>query len=500
MTLAIILVILNILLLGYFLYFAFYNYLYTIASFFYKPPKRVEKLSGKRVAIVKVSFNEKTVLRKTLENCEKITYPNKMIIAADDSNDGETYPDIVEWVKEHNGKELSERQAKKYHPDCNIWSSPKKDFMIIHRNTNEGYKAGNMRLIQKYLRANGVQYMYLLDADWTPDPDVIDEALAVLEADESLAFVQTRREHYNRLQGVFQHATSLSEEAGFEVEYPGRQVLGDPILFTGCCTLFRVEAIEDVGGFRAGHLTEDIDLTNRFYLRGWTAAYLPYVSNQGEVAPSYRSLIKQQDRWAMGTARTLKEFYRKVLKSVHLNWRQRISLLRQNMYYSTAIAIEMSLFSAIISVSWIAFFPESYGANLYLLYMGQIGTIYTLLIFIALMSNFVPVLLAVIKRGHFKEIPYILFTSWLFWSLLHTYFWANIKAFFNFKTTWFKTPKTDGKKIVDTTAFSKRRLVLNGFTLALFIGIYITEFYIYGGVSPYAYFWIPAMTVGMFVA
>lgn len=292
----------------------------------------------------------------------------------------------------------------------------------------------------------------------------------------------------------------MSEESGFEVEYAGRQALGDPILFTGCCTLFRVDAIEDVGGFRSGHLTEDIDLTNRFYLRGWKAAYLPYVSNKGEVAPSYRSLIKQQERWAMGTARTLKEFYKDVINSVHLNWPQRLSLLRQNMYYSTAIAIELSIFTAIISVSWIAFFPESYGANLYLLYMGAIGKPYTVLIFIALMSNFIPILVAVIKRGHLREIPYIFFTSWLSWSLIHTYFWANMKAFLNLKATWFKTPKTNGKKIVDPTKFSMKRFALNGATLVLFFMIYMTEFYVYGSVSPYAYFWVPAMTVGMFVA
>lgn len=189
MTFAIIFVTINILLLGYFLFFAFYNYLYTIASFFYRPPKKVSKLSGNRVAIVKVSFNEKAVLRKTLIDCEEISYPNKVIIAADDSNDGQTYPDIVDWVVKRGGKELSVKQKEKYHPDCNIWTTPKKDFMIIHRNTNEGYKAGNMRLVQKYLYANNIKYMYLLDADWTPDANVVDEALAVLEADPDLAYV-----------------------------------------------------------------------------------------------------------------------------------------------------------------------------------------------------------------------------------------------------------------------------------------------------------------------
>lgn len=496
---ALVLLIFSVALLGYFLFFAFFNYLYTFASFFYKEPKQV-KPSGRKVAIVKVSFNEKEVVVNTLRDCEQITYDNKMIVSADDSTDPETYEELVQWIQEKGGKPLNKTAVKQYHHNADIWVTQKKDFALIHRHENTGFKAGSMKVVEAYLKKQGIEYLYLLDSDWSPEADVIDKAMSVLEADEHLAFVQTKREHFNRLHGTFEHAASLGEESGFEIEYPGRQALRHPILFTGCCTLFRINALDDVGGFLPGHLTEDIDLTNRLYLRGWRGAYIPYATNHGEVAQSYRSLIKQQERWTMGTARTLKEFYRDVINSVHMNWFQRISLLRQNMYYSTAIAIELSILLSVITLVWIAFFPESYQATLYQYYLQRIGTPYTILIFVALISNFLPIVVALIKRKHYRELPYIFVTAWLFWSLVHTYFWANIKGVINKNLTWFRTPKTSGKKMKDTTPKSNERMIINLATLFLFAVLYYLEWYIYGWISPYAYFWIPAMTVGIFLA
>ncbi len=495
--LALILVAVNLLLLSYFLFFAFFNYLYTFASFFYREPEKVPH-SGKRIAVVVVSYNESAVLLQTLKACERLAYENKSIIAADDSDDGETFPLLRKWIQEKGGKPLSAAYCAKHYGGAEVWTTPKKEFVLIHRYTKSGFKAGSLRNVQQYLQRQKIQYMYLLDADWLPDRSALSDTLSVLEANDELAFVQTKRLHYNRLQGVLQHAASISEESGYEVEYEGRQVLGHPMLFTGCCTLFRVRAIKDVGGFTSGHLTEDIDLTNRFYLRGWKGAYLSTVANQGEVAPTYRSLIRQQERWAQGTARSLREFFSDVISSVHLSWPERISLLRQNLYYFTAVAIELSLLSAVISVAWLGFAPESYQANLYLYYMSRLSGPYMVLLFVALISNFLPLFVAAVRRRHFRELPYVFFTSWLFWSLLHTYFWANLKGLLGIQSDWFKTPKTAGKKTAaDATRLPKKRLVLNVCTLMIFLLLYFFEWQVYGWISPYAYFWVPAMAVGI---
>lgn len=496
---AALLVMMQIALLGYFLFFAFFNYLYSIASFFYRVPAKGRKPSGKTVAVVIVSFNEKEVLLETLSACSRLTYQNTVVVIGDDSKDDATYPLLQRWIAEHGGQKLPEQLVTRHHENMDIWESPNKKHVIVHRHTNEGFKAGNLKEVIKYLRRRGIDYMFLLDADWRIQGDAIEQALSQLESHENLAFVQTKRAHYNRASGLFQRSAALGEETEYEVELVGRQVMHHPILFTGCCTLFRVKAIDDAGGFTAGHLTEDIDLTNRLYLRGWDAMYLPTVSNEGEIVTSYPALIKQQERWAQGTARTFKEFLNSVVKSVHLAWGQRLSLIRQNMYYTTAVAIELSIVLAFISVSWIIIWPESYQANLYVLYMSRIALPYTILLLLALASNFLPMLITIVKRRTFHELPFVLLSTWLSWSMLHTYFWANVKGLLGIKSDWFKTPKTSGKRIRVSTRHNPFRIAVNMVTLCLFIALYALEWYTYGWINPYAYFWIPAMMTSVFV-
>lgn len=490
---------LQLALLGYFLYFAFFNYLYAIASLFYRPPKLKPVKGNKKIAVVIVSFNEKEVLSHTLAACAKLTYANKIILVGDDSKDGQTYPLLKTWVQGLGGRARQMRNMEEPDNTIELWESPDKHHVVLHRRKNTGYKAGNLRQVQRYLERQGIEYMYLLDADWRPQPDALERSLALLESHPNIAFVQTRRVHYNRHTGIFQHTASISEEAEYDVELTGREVLHHPILFTGCCTLFRLKALQDVRGFTSGHLTEDIDLTNRLYMRGWHAHYLPTVSNEGEIVTSYPALMKQQERWAQGTARTFKEFSRPAINSVHLNVFQRASLVRQNMYYTTAVAIELAIFFAILTVAAFVFFPESYQANLYLMYISRVSKTYNMLLLLALLSNFMPMVFAIIKRRSYHDLLYLPFNVWLSWSLLHTYFWANVKGFLGVHTNWFKTPKTSGKKMDVGTRHSPKRIAFNLATLAAFIAIYGLEWYYFGWVDPYAFFWIPAMTVGIFV-
>ena len=81
--------------------------------------------------------------------------------------------------------------------------------------------------------------------------------------DERLAFVQTKRVARPGGLNLFQKITAVMEEACYFVDFEGRQNLNHPVLFSGCCALLRLCAIRSVGGFQPGHLTEDLDLSNR---------------------------------------------------------------------------------------------------------------------------------------------------------------------------------------------------------------------------------------------
>src|SRR5580658_2503140 len=166
-----------------------------------------------------------------------------------------------------------------------IWESP--GFVLLHRLSNRGFKGGNLREVSRYLRNRGIELMYLLDADWHPQPDCLERALEVLEADDHAAFVQTKRLTLKRGMGLFQRYVTLSEEGCYYVDFEGRQTLGHPTLFSGCCALLRLSAVESVGGFAFGHLTEDLDVSNRLWIAGWRGIYCGDIVNYGEVPFTY---------------------------------------------------------------------------------------------------------------------------------------------------------------------------------------------------------------------
>jgi len=88
----------QLLLLGYFCFFAVYKYFYAFSSL-RKVDLPTTKPSGKKVAVVIVSYNEKEVIKDTIEACEELSYENKVIIVGDDSNDKETYALLSNMVK-----------------------------------------------------------------------------------------------------------------------------------------------------------------------------------------------------------------------------------------------------------------------------------------------------------------------------------------------------------------------------------------------------------------
>lgn len=482
----------QIILLIYFSFFGFYLYLYSFASLKKVVPRKV-KLSGSKVAVVIVAFNEPEVIESTVKACEKLTYKNKTIIVADDSNDKKTYEILKRMAKERKCKRLR-KETFVNHDITHVHESD--DFVVFHRTTNVGFKAGSLKELESYLKAKGFEYMYLLDAEWWPQKDTLERCLEVIEADDKLAYVQTVRQNYHGKMSLFQRCLALNEDGCYYVDLRGRQALGDPILFTGCCTMFNLtHLMYVVDGFQPGHLTEDIDLTNRFYTEGFKAAFLPDVINKGEVPPHYRAFRKQQERWTMGSARTLKEYFWPIIHSDVLTWREKISLMRQNSYFTPAIGIECSIILAFFSILLLSAHSDYFQSVQYMYYLQTIAPWFNAFLLVALCSNFIPPLMTASRQRSHLNFFFIPQATWISWSLLHTYFLANLKGLFGIKQGWFKTPKTNRKKSKKGQAMSTRARLASLATLMLLLWVYVAEWQHLGWVDIYAFFWVPALTL-----
>ncbi|GAB1643971.1 glycosyltransferase family 2 protein [Krasilnikovia sp. MM14-A1259] len=487
-----------LLLIVYFGFFAVHTYAYTIAALFRKPLPTTTPRPDARVAVVIVSFNERAVIADTVTACERLTFPNKTIIVGDDSTDPETIA-LLRGLAIARGC-AGPIPVRYDGNDVELWESD--GFVLFHRAENTGFKAGNLKALEGYLQQRDFDYMYLLDADWRPQTDAIERCLSAIEADPDIAYVQTTRLYHYGHGDHFQRCLAISEEACYLVDLPGRQRLNHMILFTGCCALFKLRALSAVGGFRAGHLTEDIDLSNRFYLAGYRGVFLEDVKNTGEVPPNYKAFRRQQQRWATGSARTFKEYFRPVLRS-RLSLGTKLSLMRQNAYYTVALGVELALLwsvlTAVVAVvgsalGWTGPAPDEV--------LRPVALPLAITALIALSSGIPPLVVHAIKKREWVNLLYIPAACWIALSVVHTYAIANIKGFRNVAQSWFVTPKTNRQKQNVRVAPALRIRALNVATLVAVVGASLAAGR--GGAEPmlllvlvpYALMWIPSLIIG----
>lgn len=167
----------------------------------------------------------------------------------------------------------------------------------LHRSDRAGYKAGAL--------ANGLgcargEFIAVFDADFVPPPDFLKRVLPHIR-NPKIAFVQTRWGHLNEDYSLFTFLQALAIDAHFMVEQFARSQGGYWFNFNGTAGLWRRAAIEDAGGWQFDTLTEDLDLSYRAWLRGWTAVYLRDMQVRAELPVSFSAYRRQQHRWARGS-------------------------------------------------------------------------------------------------------------------------------------------------------------------------------------------------------
>jgi len=340
--------------------------------------------------------------------------------------------------------------------------------------------------------------MYLLDADWHPQADCLERALEVLEADDHAAFVQTKRLTFKRDLGLFQRYVTLSEEGCYYVDFEGRQVLHHPTLFSGCCALLRLSAVESVGGFAFGHLTEDLDVSNRLWIAGWRGIYCGDVVNYGEVPFTYNDFRRQQERWACGTARCMRAYFLPILQSKRLGWLAKLCALRQNAYFATSLLTAFSIVQGVATVLWLTLEAGTYPVEYYLSIVQKWQLPLFVTIYACVLSNlFGPVIMVLAKKRQPLDLLHVPMGQWYAYSVLLTYVVGSVKGLLGIKAGWFLTPKfIRGQLGVRPNRQRKMRLMNAGICVVLLLS-YSLEGWAFGWRDPFALLLIPAFVLAV---
>jgi cellulose synthase/poly-beta-1,6-N-acetylglucosamine synthase-like glycosyltransferase len=254
------------------------------------PPLTPEKMPF--VTIQLPLFNEPYVAERLIDNIVTLDYPHDRfeVQILDDSIDSTT--------------ELCENRAA-YHRNHGI------DIQVIHRTNRTGYKAG--ALAEGLAQAKG-EFIAIFDADFLPNRQFLQKTIPYLQ-DERVAVVQTRWTHLNDDYSLFTKLQALQLNVHFTIEQMGRKAGHHLLQFNGTAGIWRKQAIDDAGGWKADTLTEDLDLSFRAQLKHWEIVYLEDVEAPAELPVEMNGIKSQQFRWMKGGAENARRLAPMILQS-----------------------------------------------------------------------------------------------------------------------------------------------------------------------------------------
>ena len=306
-------------------FFIFGANLYYLAYITRREGHKKEKLpemEGKwpSVTVQLPIFNELYVAERLINVVAKLDYPPEklQIQVLDDSTD-ETFSLVQQTVQKLKANGL--------------------DISHIHRVDRVGFKAG---ALQNGLGLAKGELIAIFDADFIPQKDFLLRTVPYLQ-NPSLAFVQARWGHVNRNYSWLTQMQAITIDAHFMVEQFGRSRGGYWFNFNGTAGVWRRQAMEDAGGWRADTLTEDLDLSYRVFLKGWEAEYVRSVEVPAELPVHFTGFRRQQHRWARGSLECAANLIGRVSRAkVHLMKRV------QGLLHLTAYGIHLLLFATLL--------------------------------------------------------------------------------------------------------------------------------------------------------
>lgn len=204
----------------------------------------------------------------------------------------------------------------------------------VRRAEHTGAKAGN---INHALALTGAEFVVVLDCDHVPSEDFLNKTLPHFRTDTAL--VQTPQYYANHATNPIASAAWAQQSLFFGIIARGKDGMNSMI----CCgtnVVLRREALEDIGGFPEGSLTEDFELSLELHELGWTTAYVPEVLASGLGPEDMAGYVSQQQRWSRGCLSALPAIFR-----ARLPLRQRLQYLLSSMYFLTGwtVLIYMAL-------------------------------------------------------------------------------------------------------------------------------------------------------------
>ena len=286
------------------------------------PVPEIEDDQFPDVDIFIATYNEPAdLLVKTINGCNNLKYPDKSKVHV--------------WLCDDNRRPEIKELAKEM------------GIGYFDRPDNEGAKAGNLN---HALGLTSAPYVVTLDADMIPMSDFllktipyfVDAELRMKDVKEEdklhLALLQTPQSFYDP--DLFQHALYSEKHAPNEQDFFYRTIevakaSTNSVIYGGSNTVLSRKALEDIGGFYTGSITEDFATGFLLEEKGYISLATGEPLANGQAPHTYNEHIKQRIRWGRGVIATAKQL--KIFKSSGLTMKQKLSYYSSVSYWFSSL-------------------------------------------------------------------------------------------------------------------------------------------------------------------
>jgi cellulose synthase/poly-beta-1,6-N-acetylglucosamine synthase-like glycosyltransferase len=240
-----------------------------------------------KVCVQLPMFNEDAVAERIITAACALEWPREALVVQvlDDSTDAETarrVREFCQWIAADTGV------------DCR-W---------IHRTDRQGYKAGALEAGRHQTDA---EFFAIFDADFIPPRDFLTRAVPHFyditgRPIADLAVVQAQWGHLNDDESFLTCAQALWVDDHHTLQKTWRSGVIGFVNFTGTAGVWRAEAIEAAGGWRAASLVEDCELSIRALFAGYRTRFVGSIVAPAELPSTITAYRSQQKRWTQGWA------------------------------------------------------------------------------------------------------------------------------------------------------------------------------------------------------
>ncbi|EMF0038912.1 glycosyltransferase [Enterococcus hirae] len=368
------------------------------------------------ITIMVPAHNEEVVIEDTIDYLmTKINYGNYEVLVTDDGSTDET-PAILA------------RLQKKY---------PK--LRVIRIDKNKG-KAHAFDIGMAFAKG---RLILSNDADTVPEPDALSNYVNyfIRPGGRNISAVTANMDVKNRTSLLGKSQTvEFSSIVGI-IKRTQAGVLGGLYAYSGANTMYRKDALIDIGGFRQDRATEDISIAWDHQLNGWISVFAPTIIFFMEVPVSLPMLYRQRKRWAKGGTEVWLTNFKKVLFHPFEN------IGRTFMFIDQTFSIIWSLFFCI------SFFVFIILMGIYL-YQGNFEQIYRtltisfLFVCFEMISGIIQLIASLVVDDQGRKLKYMLFAPLymlLFWMVnaitIMTTFIPAIKTILGYGSGTWKSPE-----------------------------------------------------------